>query len=289
MSGVYKKVNQVLLWILIANIGVAVMKLVIGKSTGSTSMVADGFHSLSDATSNIIGLIAIYFSSMPKDREHPYGHKKIEQIASMAIGIMLLTIAVKVIYTAFYNLETGVVISISNVSLVVMVVTLAINIFISTYERRKGEELENQVLISDSIHTRSDIFISLGVLLTLVCVKLGLPSIIDPIVSIGVSAFIINSGYEVLKSSARVLIDSAVVDIDRIEELVLEFNEVINVHNIRNRGSKSELYIDMHIMVEPFIGVERSHQLTHEIEEEIKSEISKNSHVIVHVEPFYRF
>jgi cation diffusion facilitator family transporter len=279
----------VLLWILIANIGVAVMKLVIGKSTGSTSMVADGFHSLSDATSNIIGLIAIYFSSMPKDREHPYGHKKIEQIASMAIGIMLLTIAVKVIYTAFYNLETGVVISISNVSLVVMVVTLAINIFISTYERRKGEELENQVLISDSIHTRSDIFISLGVLLTLVCVKLGLPSIIDPIVSIGVSAFIINSGYEVLKSSARVLIDSAVVDIDRIEELVLEFNEVINVHNIRNRGSKSELYIDMHIMVEPFIGVERSHQLTHEIEEEIKSEISKNSHVIVHVEPFYRF
>jgi len=151
-----------------------------------------------------------------------------------------------------------------------------------------GKELNSQILISDSIHTRSDIFISIGVLFTLLGVRLGLPGIIDPIVSLGVSVFIINSSYEVLKPSIGILIDRAAVDKSKIKELVFEFNEVKDVHNIRSRGSKNDLHIDMHIMVDPFISVEDSHKLAHRIEEEIKTEINKNTQVIVHIEPFYK-
>ncbi len=165
-----------------------------------------------------------------------------------------------------------------------MVVTLAINIFVSTYEYRVGKELNSQILMSDSIHTKSDIFISIGVLFTLLGVRLGLPSIVDPIVSLAVSGFIINSSYEVLKSSIGILIDRAAVDKSMIKELVFEFNEVKDVHNIRSRGSKN----DLHIMVEPFISVEESHKLAHRIEKEIKTEINKNTQVIVHIEPFYK-
>jgi len=288
VSDNYKKVNQVLSIILFANLGVALLKIIVGSSVKSASMTADGFHSLSDGTSNIIGLIAIFFASRPKDENHPYGHKKIEAIASLIIGIMLLFIAVKIILTAFYNLQNPVELSINALSLIVMVVTLAINIFVSTYEYRVGKELNSQILMSDSIHTKSDIFISIGVLFTLLGVRLGLPSIVDPIVSLAVSGFIINSSYEVLKSSIGILIDRAAVDKSMIKELVFEFNEVKDVHNIRSRGSKNDLHIDMHIMVEPFISVEESHKLAHRIEKEIKTEINKNTQVIVHIEPFYK-
>ncbi|GAA0242577.1 cation diffusion facilitator family transporter [Metaclostridioides mangenotii] len=288
VSDNYKKVNQVLSIILFANLGVALIKIIVGSSVKSASMTADGFHSLSDGTSNIIGLIAIFFASKPKDESHPYGHKKIEAIASLIIGIMLLFIAIKIILTAFYNLQNPVELSINALSLIVMVVTLAINIFVSTYEYRVGKELNSQILMSDSIHTKSDIFISIGVLFTLLGVRLGLPSIVDPIVSLAVSGFIINSSYEVLKSSIGILIDRAAVDKSMIKELVFEFNEVKDVHNIRSRGSKNDLHIDMHIMVEPFISVEESHKLAHRIEKEIKTEINTNTQVIVHIEPFYK-
>ncbi|WP_024622332.1 cation diffusion facilitator family transporter [Metaclostridioides mangenotii] len=288
VSDNYKKVNRVLSIILFANLGVALLKIIIGSSVKSASMTADGFHSLSDGTSNIIGLIAIFFASRPKDENHPYGHKKIEAIASLIIGLMLLFIAVKIIFTAFYNLQNPVELSINALSLIVMVITLGINIFVSTYEYRVGKELNSQFLISDSIHTRSDIFISIGVLFTLLGVRLGLPSIVDPIVSLAVSGFIINSSYEVLKSSIGILIDRAAVDKSMIKELVFEFNEVKDVHNIRSRGSKNDLHIDMHIMVDPFISVEESHKLAHRIEKEIKTELNPNTQVIVHIEPFYK-
>ncbi|WP_304340325.1 cation diffusion facilitator family transporter [Metaclostridioides mangenotii] len=288
VSDNYKKVNQVLSIILFANLGVALLKIIIGSSVKSASMTADGFHSLSDGTSNIIGLIAIFFASRPKDENHPYGHKKIEAIASLIIGLMLLFIAVNIIFTAFYNLQNPVELSINALSLIVMVITLGINIFVSTYEYRVGKELNSQFLISDSIHTRSDIFISIGVLFTLLGVRLGLPSIVDPIVSLAVSGFIINSSYEVLKSSIGILIDRAAVDKSMIKELVFEFNEVKDVHNIRSRGSKNDLHIDMHIMVDPFISVEESHKLAHRIEKEIKTELNPNTQVIVHIEPFYK-
>jgi len=93
LSDNYKKVNQVLAIILFANLTVAMLKIGIGNSIKSASMTADGFHSLSDGTSNIIGLIAVFFASRPKDENHPYGHKKIEAIASLIIGLMLLQLA----------------------------------------------------------------------------------------------------------------------------------------------------------------------------------------------------
>lgn len=268
---------------------VAFLKISVGLSITSSSMTADGFHSLTDGTSNVIGLIAVFFAARPKDTGHPYGHKKIEAIASFLIGIILLIISVKIVISAFHSLQNPRELYISGLSLIVMIITLCINIFVATYEYKVGKSLNSQILISDSIHTRSDIFISIGVLITLLAVKAGIPNIIDPIVSMGVSGFILNAAYEVFRSSIGVLIDSAAVDEENIKEIVFEFNEVKDVHKIRSRGSKNDLHIDMHIMVDPFISVEESHSLAHKIEQEIKSAINGSAQVIVHIEPFYKF
>ena len=285
----YKKVKQVLWIILFANFAVALLKIIIGNQIKSYSMTADGFHSLSDGASNIVGLIGIFFASKPKDKNHPYGHKKFEIITSLFISGMLFVIAIKIILSAVLRIANPVVPAITIESLIALIITLFINIFVCMYEYRIGTKLNSYVLISDSLHTRSDIFVSLGVLVTLVGVKLGFPVIIESIVPIIISAFIIYSAYGIFRPSIGILVDRVAVDEDYIKEIVFEFNEVRDVHNIRSRGSKSSIYIDMHVMVDPFISVEQSHDLTHKIGKQIQEEINENAQVIVHIEPFYSF
>ncbi|HBG4412951.1 TPA: cation transporter [Clostridioides difficile] len=285
----YKKVKQVLWIILFANFAVALLKIIIGNQIKSYSMTADGFHSLSDGASNIVGIIGIFFASKPKDKNHPYGHKKFEIITSLFISGMLFVIAIKIILSAVLRIANPVVPAITIESLIALIITLFINIFVCMYEYRIGTKLNSYVLISDSLHTRSDIFVSLGVLVTLVGVKLGFPVIIESIVPIIISTFIIYSAYGIFRPSIGILVDRVAVDEDYIKEIVFEFNEVRDVHNIRSRGSKSSIYIDMHVMVDPFISVEQSHDLTHKIEKQIQEEINENAQVIVHIEPFYSF
>lgn len=280
----YKKVKQVLWIILFANFAVALLKIIIGNQIKSYSMTADGFHSLSDGASNIVGLIGIFFASKPKDKNHPYGHKKFEIITSLFISGMLFVIAIKIILSAVLRIANPVVPAITIESLIALIITLFINIFVCMYEYRIGTKLNSYVLISDSLHTRSDIFVSLGVLVTLVGVKLGFPVIIESIVPIIISAFIIYSAYGIFRPSIGILVDRVAVDEDYIKEIVFEFNEVRDVHNIRSRGSKSSIYIDMHVMVDPFISVEQSHDLTHKIEKQIQEEINENAQVIVHIQ-----
>lgn len=283
----YKKVKQVLWIILFANFGVAMLKIIIGSAIKSASMTADGFHSLSDGASNIVGIIGISIASRPNDKSHPYGHKKFEIMASMFIGCMLIVIAGKIIFTSILRFTNVVEPCITVESLIVLIVTLIINIFVCTYENRVGKKLNSYILISDSMHTKSDIFVSIGVLFTLVGVKLGLPSIIDPIASLVVSGFIIYSAYEIFKSSTGVLVDKSTVDEEKIVEIVSSFKDVKGVHKIRSRGSESDMYVDMHILIDPYISIEKSHVLTHEIEDMIQTKINESSQVIVHLEPFY--
>ncbi|CEH32990.1 cation diffusion facilitator family transporter [Romboutsia lituseburensis] len=283
----FKKIKQVLWIILFANFFVAILKIIVGTTIKSASMTADGFHSLSDGASNIVGIVGIGIASKPKDKEHPYGHTKYEVIASMFIGGMLLIIAGKIILTSISRISNPIHPTITTESLIALIITLCINIFVTTYENRIGKKLNSYILISDSMHTRSDIFVSIGVLCTLIGVKLGLPSIIDPIASLIVSGFIIYSAYEIFKSSTAVLVDQAIIDENEIENIVKTFEEVKGVHKIRNRGCGNDIHIDMHLLIDPYISIEHSHYLTHEIEDRIKNTLNKNVQVIVHLEPFY--
>lgn len=283
----YKKVKQVLWIILFANFAVSILKIVIGTAIKSTSMTADGFHSMSDGASNIVGLIGISIASKPNDKDHPYGHRKFEVMASLFIGVMLIFVAGKIVFDAINRFKNPVITNITIESLIALLITLWINIFVCTYENRIGKKLNSYILISDSTHTKSDIFVSIGVLVTLIGVKLGLPEIIDPITSLIVAGFILHAAYEIFKESTGVLVDQAMVDEQYVKSIVEEFEEVEGVHKIRSRGSESDIHIDMHILVNPEISVEKSHALTHKIEDKIKERLDKNVQVIVHIEPYY--
>ncbi len=286
MQNNFKQVKQILWIILFANLAVAALKIIIGAISNSTSMTADGFHSLTDGSSNIIGLIGIRLASKPVDEDHPYGHKKYETLAGLFISGMLFLIGGKIIYNAIERFINPVVPSIGIDCLIALVITLCINVFVSVCEYKQGKKLGSQILVSDSMHTRSDIYVSIGVLITLIGIKLGLPPVIDPITSLVVSGFILRAAYIIFKENSGILLDAAAVDIQKIEEIVLSYNQVKDVHNIRSRGSKNDMHVDMHIFIEPHMSIEESHELIHEIEAKIKQEINANLQLIAHLEPY---
>ncbi len=286
MEDNYVRVKRVLWIILFANLAVAAAKIEVGSLIRSNSLTADGFHSLTDGSSNIVGLVGMWLASKPVDEDHPYGHKKFEILAGLFIGGMLFVLGGKIVITAIERLINPAVPNITPMSLVTLILTLCINIFVSTYEYKKGKKLNSQILVSDSMHTRSDIYVSIGVLVTLVCIKIGLPPIIDPIVSFIVAGFICHAAILIFKDNSSILVDKAAVDINVVKNIAMSFEKVKDAHSIRSRGSENDVHIDMHIMTEPDLSVEKSHELIHEIEERIKYQINKSVQVIAHIEPF---
>lgn len=287
-EGNCKKVKFVLWIILFANLGVAITKMVVGYLINSISLSTDGIHSLSDGLSNVVGLIGVTIASRPVDKEHPYGHKKSEIIASLFIGCMLLLLGLKTLITGFCRFVNPGEISITLISLISLILTIGINIFVTIYERKKGEEYNSFILISDSIHTKSDILISVGVLISLIGIRMGLPQIIDPIISIIISLFILRASYEIFKESVGILLDKAMIGEEKIIEILNTFSEIKNIHNIRSRGVENDIYVDMHIMIDANTSTEDAHKLSHNIEREIKNNINSNCQVIIHIEPYHK-
>jgi len=280
----FQKIQRVLIYILLLNWGVSAAKLIYSGVIRSVSMKADGFHSFSDGASNIIGLIGIWVASRPIDQNHPYGHKKYETLTSVAISALLFFVCFNVIREGIARFIDPVIPEVNLNAFLVMIVTMAVNIFVMVYENKKGKELKSDVLISDALHTRSDILTSASVIITLMAIKLGIP-VVDPIASLLIAIFIGYAAVQILKESARVLSDGAAIPIREIERVVLAIKGVKECHRIRSRGRADDIHIDLHILVDWKMDVHRAHHLSYAIENKIKRDFRGVTDVVVHVEP----
>jgi cation diffusion facilitator family transporter len=280
----YAQIKRVLIAILGLNWAVALAKIVYGLHTNCNSMAADGFHSLSDGASNIIGLIGIHIASKPKDINHPYGHKKYETFFSLGIAGLLLLISLNLIGKGIQRFFNPVTPQIDIASFLIMLFTMTVNLAVMKYEHKQGKLLQSDILISDSLHTKADIFISLSVIATLVAIKLGYP-ILDPIVTIVIALFIVAAAFEIIKNSSQVLCDTAAADSKKIADIVLGIKGVRTCHKIRTRGRPDDINVDLHVQVNPDMHIDRAHDLSDAIEEAIKREIPQVTDVVVHMEP----
>ena len=154
----YAAVSRVLTHVLALNLGVALAKIIFGYSSGTVSILSDGFHSLTDAASNVVGLVGVRAAGRPPDSDHPYGHRKYETVAAAGVGVFLLLVFVELLRNAFNHLTgRAPVLEISIGSFVVMIVTIAVNLFVVRYESEEGERLASEVLIADATQTRGDV------------------------------------------------------------------------------------------------------------------------------------
>jgi cation diffusion facilitator family transporter len=281
-----RAVRRVLLGTLALNAVVAGSKIAYGHYSNALSIQADGFHSLTDSTNNLVGLSGVYLASRPADSGHPYGHQKFEILAAGAVGLSLLAMAFDVLRSAYQRFTHPV----SNpthtsaLAFIVLTATLAVNLFVAQYERRRGEELSSPFLLSDATHTRSDVLVTLGVLVTVALVQLGHPEL-DAITAVGIGGFIAWAGISVLRTNLSYLADAAAIDANEVARVVLKVPGVASTHKIRTRGPPGAIHVDLHIQIARHLDVTRAHRVTHWVIEAIKAELPGVADVLVHTEP----
>lgn len=280
----FSKIRNVLIVILALNWLVSLAKILYGLFTNCASMSADGLHSLSDGASNIIGLVGIWAASQPVDKEHPYGHKKYETFSSLGIAMFLVLLIAYILHDAFTRFFHPVVPEVNKASFVIMLATLAINIFVMRYEVRRSKELKSDILYSDAMHTKSDILVSISVIATLVSIQIGFP-ILDTIVALVIAGFIGHAAFEIFRDSSDILCDKAPLMSDGIKGVVMGIQGVGECHMIRARGREDDVHVDLHVVVDPNMHVGKAHSITEAIEKEIKQKIQGVTDVVVHIEP----
>jgi len=284
LQGRYLKIFNILILILVLNWLVALAKIIYGLMTHSGSMFADGIHSLSDGASNVIGILGIWLASKPADATHPYGHKKYETFAALAISTFLLVVCVFLIKDAFVMFYHPHQPEVTPISFAVMLITIAVNWGVMAYEKRKGKELQSDILLSDALHTQTDILTSFSVIVSLVSVHFGFP-IMDALAQLFIAGFIAWAAWNIIKESSDVLCDHVVLDVSEIRKIVLKVDKIRSCHEIRTRGRKDDVHVDLHVLVQNEMPIQEAHDLANYIEGEIKKNIEGVSDVIVHIEP----
>jgi cation diffusion facilitator family transporter len=283
----FKKVQQVLVLVLFLNLAVAFAKIIYGTLTGTLSMTADGYHSLFDGVSNIVGLVGIFIASRPPDREHPYGHHKYETVASIFIAVLLLFVGFEIFRNALDRFLVRGTPEVTALSFIIMLGTMGVNYLVTRYEHGKGVALRSQVLIADSMHTRSDIYVSFSVIVSLVAIRSGFP-LLDPVIALLISFLIFRAGFRIMKESSRVLLDMSRLKEEEICNLVMGVEGVLGCHKIRTRGGMGDIWIDMHVLVRPDMSLEDAHLIAHRVSKMLKVEYKDVSDVVVHLEPALR-
>jgi len=284
MMAYYETVRRILIIIFVINIVTALAKGAYGLFTNSLSMSADGLHSLFDSTSNIIGLVGISLAARPPDKEYPYGHAKFETFASLGIAVLLFASSIQLIIAAVNRMQSQSTPQITELSFGIMGITMLINIGVSAYEYILGKRLKSSILVADSMHTRSDIFASAGVILGLVAVRMGYP-LADPVIALLICGLIIMTGLEIVRDSSKVLLDRALVEESVIVDLAKSVEGVCTCHRVRTRGMAGEIYVDLHIGVDALLPIGAAHKVGEDVELSIKNNIPGVRDVVVHLEP----
>ena len=283
-KGSFARVRRVLWGVLLANLAVTAVKLTLGFLTGALAVVADGFHSLVDTSSNLIGLSAIRLAERPADEHHPYGYSRYETIGTFAIGGMLLVAAFEVSRAIIERIAGGGAPELTPLTFWLVVATFPVNLAIFLFERRAGRRLGSEVLLADATHTGTDLYVTASVIFSLIAVWLGLP-ILDLVAAAFVVVMILRAAFGILRKSALTLTDRIVIDPDVVERIAKEVPGVVYVHHVRSRGAPGSGFVDLHVKVHSEMTTEQAHAIATEVERRLRIELPEIADALVHIEP----
>jgi cation diffusion facilitator family transporter len=263
------------------------VKIVVGYSAASQALIADGVHSLSDLATDFLVLFAAKHSHREADAEHPYGHGRIETVATVALGVALLAVAAGICYEAvarLLELETlphpGV------LALVIALLSVASKEAIYQYTVRVARRLRSNMLHANAWHSRTDAISSIVVVIGVGGAMLGYPYL-DGMAAVVVAVMIAKIGWDLVWSSLKELIDTSLDDeqLREIRELIMEVTGVRALHMLRTRRSGSQVLVDVHILVDPELSVSEGHQIGERVRGELIGNLEEVTDVTVHIDP----
>jgi cation diffusion facilitator family transporter len=281
----FADVASVLTRVLFLNLAVAAAKIAFGYASGAISVLSDGFHSLTDAGANVVGLVGVRAARQPPDADHPYGHRKYETVAAAAVTAFLLLVMLEVLRNAFDHLAGGSQTpDISSAGIAIMVVTIAINIAVVRYESSAAERLGSEVLMADALQTRGDIWTSVAVIGALLGVRWGIP-ILDPVAALVVAGFIGRAGIEIATTTTRILSDRIVMSESDIKQVVMSVAGVVGCHQIRTRGSADHVFLDLHLWLPGTLALADAHRVSHVVKDRLIARYPQIVDAVIHIEP----
>ena len=281
----YAEVARVLTRVLFLNLIVAIAKIAFGYASGAISILSDGFHSLTDTASNVVGLVGVRAARQPPDEDHPYGHRKYETVAAVGVVGFLALVMLEVLRNAFNHLTgRSAVPDISAVGIAIMAITIVINILVVRYESAAAERLGSEVLMADATQTRGDVWSSFTVIAALAGARAGMP-ILDPLAALVVAAFIGHAGYQIALTTMKILSDRIVMSESDIEEVVLGVEGVLGCHQIRTRGSSDHVFLDFHVWLPPNMPLTDAHEISHVVKDRLMARYPQIADAVIHLEP----
>ena len=266
----------------------SVLKIVTGIIGNSAALLADGIHSLSDLASDALVLIAAHHGAQPADEQHPYGHERIETIATVILGLMLIAVAVGIAWDAVGRMiQTGTPLPPPEIwAIMVAALSLIVKEWLYHYTVAVARKIHSRLLEANAWHHRSDAISSLVVLVGIAGAMAGLP-VLDAVAAFMVALMIAHIAWGLMSNSARELIDTAVDDEtrQRIAALIAQTDGVVSLHMLRTRMMGGKILADAHIQVHPRLSVSEGHQIAETVGELLKNRIERIQDVTIHIDP----
>lgn len=277
----------------VVNIVLLAFKFVAGILGHSAAMIADAVHSLSDFITDLIVMVFVYISGKPQDKSHDYGHGKYETLALTIIGIALLVVAVGIFTNGAQRIAMwyqGQELEAPGVlALWAALVSILLKELTYQYTIRQAKQLDSPALEANAWHHRSDALSSIGTAVGIGgAVLLGRRwTVLDPIASIVVGAFIVKVALELILQGMRDLLEHSLPDDveDEIMQIAGSEPDVIEPHDLRTRRIGSRYAIELHILMNGDITLSKAHDHADSIEEKLKKRFGDNTHVAIHMEP----
>lgn len=288
-----KEIYKLTLWGSLVNFLLLVFKFVAGFVGNSAAMIADAVHSLSDFITDIIVILFVRVSSMPKDENHHYGHGKYETLATAIIGVVLFAVGVGILVNAVETIIDffhGKELAAPNIwALGAAAVSIVFKEALYQYTVYKGKNLNSNALMANAWHHRSDALSSIGTLLGISgAMFLGEKwRVLDPIAAFLVSIFILKVAIELTKASLEELLEKSLPKKtqEKILNIIHSFPEVKSPHNLRTRHIGSNIAIEFHIRMDGNLSLNEVHEITKRMENALKAEFGPLTHIGIHMEP----
>lgn len=281
--------NKVSFVTIIGNILLSVMKLIAGFIAHSNAMISDAIHSASDVFSTFVVIIGIKLASKKADKEHPYGHERLECVAAIVLSMVLFITGFGIGTAALKNITSG---DYNNIvvpgifALVAAIVSIVSKEAMYWYTRYNAKRIDSSALMADAWHHRSDAFSSIGALIGIAGARLGFP-IMDSIASLIIFVFIIKAAYDIFKDAIDKMVDHACDDdtVNQIRECVMKHEDVLGIDMLQTRIFGNKIYVDLEIATDGSYTLSKAHTIAESVHDDIEKSFPKVKHIMVHVNP----
>jgi cation diffusion facilitator family transporter len=272
-------------WVAILSISLLLTKLIAYYLTHSVSILTDALEGIVNVVAGFIGLYSLYVSARPKDKDHPYGHGKIEFISASLEGAMIFLAGTAILYQAIVSLFNPVPLHKIDIGILLVSVTGVINFIVGKVCIKNGQKNNSLALIASGKHLQSDAYSTLAIVIGLALLYFTQWQWVDSMVAIGFSFFILYTGFSIVKSSVAGIMDEADEALLKKLVVVLEKNRKenwIDLHNVRIIKYGSTLHLDCHLTVPWYLNVHEAHQEIDILAALVRQEFGDSLELFVH-------